>query len=203
MEFKHINGAAARVDFTDNFDVKCSLQESAGSETPHLWVGINRPQVVASGGQYSASGRMMLSQNQVRDLLPWLSNFAESGALEYAGMYRKEGSQLVEACTEHPQWSAWLTWYMKHYTTHVSLFNGEPANGDTQLSWETWKAAHQTVMWKPMGVQQPVDHTSIVWRTPGKPGLGVGWYVVDDKQEWGAEIEWLSFDELNQLAVQK
>jgi hypothetical protein len=42
-----------------------------------------------------------------------------------------------------------------------------------------------------------------VWRTPGKPGLGVGWYVVDDKQEWGAEIEWLSFDELNQLAVQK
>lgn len=43
--------------------------------------------------------------------------------------------------TKHPLWAVWLAWYGDTYTTFIPMHEGRPANLDTLLSWETWKAA--------------------------------------------------------------
>lgn len=57
--------------------------------------------------------------------------------------------------------------------------------------------------WKVMACCRPQDCTNILWRIPGKPGMGVGYYMKSDRQEWDLKTEWLSFDDLNKLGVQE
>ncbi len=198
MKITHINGGATCVDFNDSYDTPCSLQESLGAETPHIWLGANS----ATHPQ-----RMLLSQDQVRELLPRLSNFAEFGALDYSGMYVKNNGLMEDGCTSHPQWAAWLAWYMANYTTHVPLHGGEPATMDTALSWETWKASHtkaQPLQWMPFSVKRPPDNARIIFRkADDAEDIGIGYYCEEDADGWHDDEQWIHYDDLFALEAAK
>jgi hypothetical protein len=89
--------------FQDRYDEKCSIQKSSLASEPAIWLGVEdaHPQILASdaykvGMQSSANvgwipypipdvvnlnTQMHLTQSQVRDLLPLLQKFVETGEL--------------------------------------------------------------------------------------------------------------------------
>lgn len=58
------------LEFKDRYGKECSLQKSSLATEDCIWLGVN-----------SARGRMHLTQDMVRDLLPYLNNFVETGDL--------------------------------------------------------------------------------------------------------------------------
>jgi hypothetical protein len=87
-----------RLEFTDANGVKCSLQKSSiacqdliwfgcneiGLKrfTPHVgWADVALEQDLPYGVTHIANTRMHLSRDQIRDLLPFLIKFAETGEL--------------------------------------------------------------------------------------------------------------------------
>ena len=82
-----------RVEFTDRYGAKCSLQDSSLATEPAIWLGIDKPEAIEFTnypdlGPYKKielpenidiSSRMHLTQNQVKELLPFLQRFAETG----------------------------------------------------------------------------------------------------------------------------
>lgn len=76
LEFKYTERGFARAEFVDRFDAQCSLQKSSiAFEAPCIWLGVDR----SAQGQESL--RMHLTQEMVRDLLPALTAFVETGEL--------------------------------------------------------------------------------------------------------------------------
>jgi hypothetical protein len=84
------------IKFTDRYDVPCTLQASSLAGESAIWFGaadIGLKHFKAGQGwrdvelvetlddHYSANNRMHLTQDQVRDLLPFLKKFAETGEL--------------------------------------------------------------------------------------------------------------------------
>ncbi len=85
--------------FKDMHGVECSIQESSAcaiendGEGWRLWLGVDNPEIkvfrpddggwkdVPIPGDALLKGRMHLSQRQVRELLPQLQYFAETGSL--------------------------------------------------------------------------------------------------------------------------
>jgi hypothetical protein len=57
--------------------------------------------------------------------------------------------------------------------------------------------------WKTMRGHKPKDHTNILWRQPGQKGIGIGYYMAEDRREWEPETEWIALDDLNDLEVVK
>jgi len=87
------NRGFVRFDFTDHNDEKCSLQESSLAETSAIWLGINdvipvvcvhnegwQPVPMPEGAM--TAGRMHITQEQMRELLPLLTRFADTGRLD-------------------------------------------------------------------------------------------------------------------------
>lgn len=90
-------------EFKDNYGKPCSLQESSafgGEEGSYIWLGFSEPEILQEGydPQYPMRmrplpkdivdyfgirifGRMHLSQERVRLLIPYLQYFAEHGCL--------------------------------------------------------------------------------------------------------------------------
>ena len=81
-----------RFEFVDSYGAQCSVQES--SVVPRLWLGIDQPEVKTLTGVPGVGwvkvelpegaevfGRMHLTQEQVTELLPLLTHFAETGTL--------------------------------------------------------------------------------------------------------------------------
>lgn len=66
--------------FTDAYGANCSIQESSIVE-PHIWLGSDDDQQRHHVTGELMSTRMHLSQEQVRELLPLLTYFAETGYL--------------------------------------------------------------------------------------------------------------------------
>lgn len=88
--------------FEDDYGVKCSLQESSSWESA-IWLGVNNahPKIMWKDAikhgieveencgwvdypipkEVLLSTRMHLTQNQVRELLPYLQRFVETGLL--------------------------------------------------------------------------------------------------------------------------
>lgn len=99
MDFDKTQRGFARGEFTDAYGVKCSLQESSiAADEGHIWLGANdiglKKFVPGDGWSdvvlqndppygvcHSANTRMHLSQSMVRELLPALQYFAETGEL--------------------------------------------------------------------------------------------------------------------------
>lgn len=81
-----------RVEFTDHYGADCSLQKSSLATEDAIWLGCNRadPKVLVPGQgwqpvpmpeEYIANTRMHLTREHVRDLLPYLQRFVETGEL--------------------------------------------------------------------------------------------------------------------------
>ncbi len=86
----------AIIKFIDRYDVPCTLQKSSLATEDAVWFGaadIGLKHFKAGQGwrdvelvetfeeHYSANNRMHLTQEQVRNLLPFLQKFAETGEL--------------------------------------------------------------------------------------------------------------------------
>lgn len=81
------------ITFNDRYGVECSLQKSSLATEDCIWFGCNDADpIVLIPGQgwtkiempedYIANTRMHLSQEQVKELLPYLQKFVETGELE-------------------------------------------------------------------------------------------------------------------------
>ena len=94
-EFLHSRTTArgfSRFEFTDRNDVECSLQESSFATEAAIWLGCNDADPRAFTAHVGwkkielpentvANTRMHLTQEQVKELLPFLTHFAETGEL--------------------------------------------------------------------------------------------------------------------------
>lgn len=100
-DLKHTQRGFAYIEFQDRYEHKCSLQKSSLATEDAIWFGIDdaNPQVLhgdarrlgietdATSGwvpyplpaEVSLATRMHLTQDQVRELLPTLIHFAETG----------------------------------------------------------------------------------------------------------------------------
>lgn len=95
------------IEFTDRYGLKCSLQDSSLATEPAIWFGVDNPEVIEftnfpNLGPYkkiqlpeniNISSRMHLTQSQVKELLPFLQRFAETGEYiaEMTDFKKKEG----------------------------------------------------------------------------------------------------------------
>ena len=81
------------IEFIDKYDTKCSLQKSSLALEEAIWLGVDDADFTIfdeTMGKYitkklpknfSVNTRMHLTQKQVKDLLPHLIKFAETGEL--------------------------------------------------------------------------------------------------------------------------
>lgn len=92
MEIKRTERGFARIDFIDRYGVGCSLQESSLATQEAIWFGCDSadPKILVEGmgwqpiempPGYVANTRMHLTRDMVRELLPYLQQFAEKGTL--------------------------------------------------------------------------------------------------------------------------
>lgn len=99
MKTEPTNRGFQRGQFTDAYGVACSIQESSiAADEGHIWLGCNDIGLkrfepgkgwsdvplqddVPYGITHTANTRMHLSQSMVRELLPLLQHFAETGDL--------------------------------------------------------------------------------------------------------------------------
>lgn len=94
MELKQTNRGFDITEFTDKYGEKCSLQKSSLATEDCIWLGISKPKLTvfenSSKGNYlvvdmpdnmSVSSRMHLTRDMVKELLPYLQNFVETGEL--------------------------------------------------------------------------------------------------------------------------
>lgn len=68
MKLERTSRGFAILQFTDEYGLECSLQKSSLADKDCIWLGDVR-------------NRMHLTQDMVRDLLPYLMQFAETGEL--------------------------------------------------------------------------------------------------------------------------
>lgn len=77
------------LSFSDNNGVECSLQESSAAEECHIWIGCDDPNIKQGPpwkpfeipDNCTATTRMHLTRRQVKQLLPHLKKFVETGVL--------------------------------------------------------------------------------------------------------------------------
>ncbi|WP_078598613.1 hypothetical protein [Evansella clarkii] len=99
MDFKkgHSNRGFGNIEFKDRYGAECSIEKSSLATEDAIWFGINdaEPKIMASQTKEGGTGwvtydipkdvllttRMHLTQEQVRELLPILQVFAETGEL--------------------------------------------------------------------------------------------------------------------------
>lgn len=83
-------------EFTDLYGAKCSIQKSSLATDDAIWLGLDKPKLTVfeneNMGKYVTTdlprnwmvdSRMHLNREQVKELLPLLKRFVETGELEY------------------------------------------------------------------------------------------------------------------------
>jgi hypothetical protein len=96
LQFNTTSRGFGRIEFTDLYDVSCSVQASSLATADAIWLGANEiglkhfqagkgwqdiPTPHEMHDHWSANTRMHLSREQVAALLPVLTHFAETGEL--------------------------------------------------------------------------------------------------------------------------
>lgn len=94
MKRKQTKRGFELIEFTDLYDNKCSLQKSSLATDDAIWFGVDDTKFTIfedeNMGQYittklpenfSVHTRMHLTQKQVKELLPHLQKFVETGDL--------------------------------------------------------------------------------------------------------------------------
>jgi len=71
------------ITFEDRYGQPCSLQESSLADGAHVWLGVSKRTDLNTGAELADSKnfRMHLSRDHVRELLPHLIAFAETGGI--------------------------------------------------------------------------------------------------------------------------
>jgi hypothetical protein len=77
IEFKKTNRGFLIGEFKDRYGAECSIQESSLATEACLWLGREKDQ----NGESLTFGRMHLTQDMARELIPVLRHFARTGAL--------------------------------------------------------------------------------------------------------------------------
>ena len=80
LEVTKTNRGFQLIEFRDRYDAACSLQKSSLAHEDAIWFGCNENSFHSTTGEPLAP-RMHLTQEQVRELLPYLQRFAETGEL--------------------------------------------------------------------------------------------------------------------------
>jgi len=83
------------IEFADRYGQHCSLQDSSLATEAAIWLGVDNTGPNIKGGpneQYNepVNARMHLTQDMVKQLLPFLTEFAETG--EYISNMKGEWS---------------------------------------------------------------------------------------------------------------
>lgn len=93
MDIKQTERGFDYSEFTDSYGEKCSLQMSSSAMEPKIWLGIDKPSLTVfeeNMGKYvntpmpktfMVSSRMHLTMDMVKQLLPALQRFAETGEI--------------------------------------------------------------------------------------------------------------------------
>jgi len=97
-ELKKTERGFSRLDFDDANGKKCSLQKSSSAVEPQIWLGIDDPKPTMMANKIVPGatgwcdfplpdgveifGRMHLTREKVKMLLPYLTGFAKTGELE-------------------------------------------------------------------------------------------------------------------------
>lgn len=92
MKKTKTNRGFGRIDFVDRYGNSCSLQESSLASDSAIWFGVDdaKPQILIEGkgwipyeipDEVLLHTRMHLTQKQVKELLPHLQKFVETGTL--------------------------------------------------------------------------------------------------------------------------
>ena len=77
MDFGPTKKGLLRAEFEDRYGAVCSIQESSHAGEDCIWLGVE----VDLEGNEVPRGRMHLSQEQARELIPVLRHFARTGRL--------------------------------------------------------------------------------------------------------------------------
>ena len=94
MEVKTTGRGFGTIDFKDQYGKECYLRESSLTTDTCIWLGISNPRLTVfedeNLGKYlqtdlpknwRVDSLMHLTQDQVKELLPFLQKFAETGFL--------------------------------------------------------------------------------------------------------------------------
>lgn len=90
MRVKKTQRGFEYAEFTDRYGAKCSIQNSSLATEDCIWLGVSDPYVkhlvpgegwkdVPLPPNTSVNGRMHLTKEMVRELLPYLQQFVEEG----------------------------------------------------------------------------------------------------------------------------
>lgn len=71
-----VESGLSKISFEDDYKQQCSLQKSNAALENKIWLGVDRD---INGKTVNA--RMHLNQEQVKNILPYLQKFAETGEL--------------------------------------------------------------------------------------------------------------------------
>lgn len=91
MKLEPTNRGFLLGEFIDRYGEKCSIQKSSLATQDCIWLGVNHviPKIMGEHGWQdvplpegaATSARMHLTQKMVKDLLPLLQHFADTGEL--------------------------------------------------------------------------------------------------------------------------
>lgn len=79
MKSKKTIRGFALIEFDDLYEQKCSLQKSSIATTDAIWLGVSN--TGEKLGNKDVNNRMHLNRKQVKELLPHLIKFIETGEL--------------------------------------------------------------------------------------------------------------------------
>ena len=100
MKFGKTARGFSIIDFKDRYDVECNIQESSLATDDAIWIGCANPEpkIMSDKGwvpykipEYVLiNTRMHLTRRQVKELLPILANFVETGDVELIPEQKRE-----------------------------------------------------------------------------------------------------------------
>lgn len=119
-------------EFKDRYGAECTIQESSLAGEDCMWLGIS----VNSQGEHVALGRMHLTKDMARDLIPLLRHFVRTGRLgnESSSSWVIIGTWVLGICEPHRGVRGRI----------VSVSNGQvtvqndriPGTGGLSFTWE-------------------------------------------------------------------
>ncbi len=95
MELKKTERGFSYIEFVDRYEQVCSLQISSLATERAIWIGIDNanPKILARD-----ANSMQLTQEQVKELLPHLQAFVETGEIEV--QEKKSKKYIYNYCVE-------------------------------------------------------------------------------------------------------